>query len=180
MPDFIVPIVPEYYWFLDINIMSYLIPLLLAVFVLLWKEVIDPYRKRDWMKAYMLTSGNKMKPIDIKPEGSTFDWNEGTYFFPKDPYTREYKITVKKAAIYKEGKSHPLVYESIDTTKGKLKSSPDPEEFREAIKAKNMKMLMTPKMPWKEQVMFIILGVMGGISIGLLLAPQFFPCPVCV
>lgn len=151
----------------------------ILVFILLWREVIDPYRKRDWLRAYMITTSNHIKPLDIKPKSDYFEWNGGTYFFPKDPFTRQYKITVKKAALYKEGKIHPLVYEQIDTTKGKLKTNPDPEEFREAVKAQNMKQLMTPKLPWKEQLLFVLLGIGTGVAIGLMMAPQVMPCPVC-
>lgn len=176
MADFIdIPSPP-----IDLGFLYYLGIMIALIVAILWREVIDPYRKRDWMKAYIITHGNKMKPVDIKPNGEQhFEWNKGIYFFPKNPFTREYKITVKKCAIYKEGISHPLLYQNIDTTTGKLKNNPNPSELREAIKASNMKQLMTPKMPWKEQVMFAVLGIGAGISIGLLLSPQFFPCPIC-
>ncbi len=118
-------------FFINIAVMG------IAAFAVLWKEVINPYRKRDWMKAYFITHGNKLEPVDIKPSSDGyFEHNKGTYFYPREPLTREYKMTVKKAAIYKEGESHPLLYEVIDTTKGKLKSTPKPKEITEAIKDK--------------------------------------------
>lgn len=156
-------------------LLGFLIPIIILVAVILWKEVINPYRKRTWLKAYMITAGRNIKPIDVNPQSETFLWNKGTYFVGRNPFTREHKITVRKAQIYSEDCPHPLKFEKLSATEQQLVREYLPDEITKIADAKNVKALMTPKMNWKDMLIYIIVGAFGGVGIGYILAMSMFP-----
>lgn len=154
-------------------------PLIIIVAAVLIREVLLPYRKRDWSRAAVIGTDNHIAYLDVKPKVGWFSHKDCTYVFPKETFIRKYKLGVKPLAFFVEGIPEAISLVITQPTKPEFKAAYAGETVKTAIKGGLIKQLLTPTTDDKEKLIFILLGILGGIGIMALIYPSIYPCPVC-